>query len=59
MKKNHVVNINLVFSYNRIEIRNFVQVTDQNFQELSFGEILLCVTTSMNKEKNSELIRMR
>lgn len=59
MKKNHVVNINLVFSYNRIEIRNFVQVSDQNFQELSFGEILLCVTTSMNKEKNSELIRMR
>ena len=57
MKKNHVVNINLVFSYNRIEIRNFVQVSDQNSQELSFGEIL-CVTTSVNKEKNSELIRM-
>lgn len=29
----------------------FVQVSDQSFQKLSFGEILLCVTVSVNKEK--------
>lgn len=34
-----------------MEIRNVVQVSDQNFQELSFGEILLWVTISVNREE--------